>query len=774
MSDTSLQQEYRLAEKALATGLGRIHLAGVCGIGMAGLAVLLKDRGYEVDGCDTESAALGAWLEAKGISVASGHDAAHLGSDLKMLIRTPAVPESHPEIQAASDSGLPVLRRGVVLPRLLTDTTSIAVCGTHGKTSTATFIAQLLRACGVDTSYCIGGDIESLGGCAGVGTDPMLVVEADESDGTLQFYRPTIGLITNVEYDHMEHFADEAAFTSCFEQFAAQCVERLVVCGDDERALMMGARAQAVTTYGIAPESDYRACDVEWSADGVRFALHIRGTCVGGAQVNLLGMHNVRNLLGAITVLVESGVEPAVVLQHLASVALPKRRLETVVRSDVHVISDYAHHPTEIAAVMTVLTSLPASRRIVVYQPHRYTRTLALGDQFPPAFEGADEVILIPVYPASEAPIVGGTIWDLYERFRTQSELDVTVADSLEHAWSYLRHHLKSGDLLAVLGAGDVECIATWAKDSLQAGVSGLDDTHTAISRLCEREWSESDLRRDHVLGTKTGLHLGGRADLVADMRSEEELVTLLTIAASERIPVTVIGAGRNSLVHDFGVRGIVVRLSGDAFAGLRVDGDTVVAGAGVPLNRLASLVDEGKTGLVFLEAIPGTVGGATRMNAGAYGAEMVDFVEWVRVIDYRGRVTTIVKADLGFRYRCCAAVLDTIVIEVGLTVPDGDLAEAKVQGAMIAEQRAWQSKLRSVGSVFKNPPDDHAGRLIEAAGLKGFRIGGACFAIEHANFINADKGARSADVQALIRHAQVAVREQFGIELEMEVIRYG
>lgn len=401
-------------------------MLGIGGIGMAGLAFLLKERGHEVSGCDAQNNRQTAWLREKGICVLNGHDPAHL-DQVDWVIRTTAVPDDHPEVAAAS---VPVSRRGEVLPALLEDRFTIAVSGTHGKTTTTAMIAQILQ-CG----YCIGGEVQGFDGTARDGD--VMAVEADESDGTVANYHPDIAVITNIEYDHMEHHENIDSFESCFRKLIAQTKEKVVFCGEDAAAVRLCRHEAKAVAYG------FKISDVEF-------------------QVALPGRHNRLNALAAAEVCKrwKTRAEMATALAALLPV---KRRFEVVCQGDYTVISDYAHHPTEIRAlIQTAIDELAPKRLLAVFQPHRYTRTRALLKDFPPAFEGLDRLWLVPVYAASEKPLAGGTSRDLFQSFPGQWESRLTLCETLEESWQRINRELRKGDVLLMIGAGDVEQMAEW------------------------------------------------------------------------------------------------------------------------------------------------------------------------------------------------------------------------------------------------------------------------------------------------------------------------
>jgi UDP-N-acetylmuramate--alanine ligase len=447
-------------------GCGHVHLLGIGGFGMAGLAVHLRARGMTVSGCELTPGRISEWVAARNIPVATGHNPAHLASGVDWLVRSTAVADDNTEVCEARERGIPVFHRGFVLPALLEGRTSIAVSGTHGKTTTSAMIAHILASAGLEPGYCIGGEVDSLGGVAVPGAGSILVAEADESDGTVTLYEPDIAVITNIEYDHMEHFETEETLFRCFDVFARSARKRLVYCADDFRAARIGSQVPGAVSYGFSDGADVRGTPVETAAGSSRFRVDIKERESVELCLPVGGEHNALNALGACAVAIEHGVEPGRVAVACATFRPVRRRYETITERDgIVVISDYAHHPTEIKALVATALRQPRKRLRVVFQPHRFSRTKALGPDFPSAFQGVDEVVLVPVYAASESPLPGGTSDDLLALFKEYGNTSVRLLASLDAAWEYLRATLLPGDLLLIVGAGDVEHLAYRAKD---------------------------------------------------------------------------------------------------------------------------------------------------------------------------------------------------------------------------------------------------------------------------------------------------------------------
>jgi UDP-N-acetylmuramate--alanine ligase len=451
------------AREALAKPVSCVHMTGIGGVGMAGLALLLAKTGREVSGCDVSGNTLTRWLEGEGITCRIGHDPAHLDAMRPdFIVRSPAVSRDEPELREAIARGLPVMNRGAVLSAWLRERRTAAVAGTHGKTTTASMLAWILEVAGMQPSFCIGGVGPNLGAVAKLGHGPHTVVEADESDGTLALYHPEIAVVTSMDWDHVDFYRDEESQRAVYLQFAAQSAH--VVLPVEERVELDGV---GLDTFGFAPEAGVRADAVELSAEGSRFDLLLDGRRAGTMELGVSGAHNIRNALAAIAAARMWNAPLEAVAEALRTFRLPARRFELVsCCNGVCVAGDYAHHPVEIDALLAQARLLEPRRILAVFQPHRYSRTLAFKKEFARSLATLDAVALAPVYAASEPPVEGGHAKDLFAVMRTDMGERVKLATSLEDAWSRVRHEARAGDLLLVIGAGDVENIVAWAREA--------------------------------------------------------------------------------------------------------------------------------------------------------------------------------------------------------------------------------------------------------------------------------------------------------------------
>jgi UDP-N-acetylmuramate--alanine ligase len=455
--------------KALGTDIGTIHFVGIGGIGMSGIAEVMHQLGYKVQGSDIAENYVVDKLRKKGIPVSIGHDAGNLG-DAAVIVCSTAIKENNPEIAAAVERRLPRVRRAEMLAELMRMQKTIAVAGTHGKTTTTSMIACLLDAGGIDPTVINGGIINRYGSNARLGKSDWMVVEADESDGSFLRLDGTIAVVTNVDPEHLEHYGDFDRAKDAFVEFIENVpfYGLAVMCIDDPdvQGLIGRIRDRRIVTYGFSALADLRADNVEVVDGGSQFdavILERDGSrrSIEGIRMPMPGRHNVLNALAAIAVGIELGMDDAAIARGFEKFDGVKRRFTRV--GDVEgavVIDDYAHHPVEIRAVLSAARESAQGRVIAVVQPHRYTRLQALMDDFQNAFNDADIVMVAPVYPAGEEPIEGVDSAALAEGLRVHGHRMVKLVESADDLASSLRDIAADGDMILCLGAGD---ITKWA-----------------------------------------------------------------------------------------------------------------------------------------------------------------------------------------------------------------------------------------------------------------------------------------------------------------------
>jgi len=449
--------------------LGPVHFIGIGGIGMSGIAEIMLHSGYTVQGSDARASANTERLQKLGAKIFIGHEAAHV-EGASAIVYSTAVKADNVEMAAGRERRLPLVRRAEMLAELMRLKNSIAVGGTHGKTTTTSLVACLLDAGGLDPTVVNGGIIDAYGTNAKVGEGDWIVVEADESDGTFLRLRSTVAVVTNIDPEHLDHYGDFDAVKKAFLDF----VENIpfygfaAVCTDHPEVRAMASRVanRRLVTYGTNPQAEVRATRMAMGPEGADFDVLItplNGGAVGieNLRMPMAGEHNVLNALAAIAVARELGVSDLDIAKGLKSFGGVRRRFTTTgTVNGVRIVDDYGHHPVEIAAVLKAARAVSAGRVIAVVQPHRYSRLRDLFDEFCGAFNDADVVLVANVYPAGEAPLEGFDRDALVEGLRRWGHRRVMALDAPADLAGLVAEETKDGDLVLLLGAGD---ITAWA-----------------------------------------------------------------------------------------------------------------------------------------------------------------------------------------------------------------------------------------------------------------------------------------------------------------------
>lgn len=460
--------------------IGTIHIVGIGGIGMSGIAEVLASWGHAVQGSDARDGANLARLREKGIATFIGHDPSHVAGCGIVLISS-AVKDTNPEVEAARAAGIPVVRRAEMLAELTRIAPTVAIGGTHGKTTTTSMVATLLDAAGLDPTVINGGIINAYGTNARVGTGGWMVVEADESDGTFTRLRPKVAVVTNMDPEHLDFYGTAEAMEAAFETFvhSVPFYGFAVLCTDHPgvQGLVSRIHDRRVITYGFNPQADARAVELDAGPDGSRFAVEMRarGTSaahrIEGLHLPMPGLHNVANAVAAIAVARELGASDDQIRAGLTAFEGVKRRFTTVGQfNGVRIIDDYGHHPVEIAAVLKAARQVCGGRVVAVVQPHRYSRLASLFEDFCRCLTDADTVAIADVYAAGEAPLEGIDADALVRGARAHGHRRVLKLDGPDALPAFFQAETAPGDLFVCLGAGD---ITAWAA-SLQARLEAL------------------------------------------------------------------------------------------------------------------------------------------------------------------------------------------------------------------------------------------------------------------------------------------------------------
>ena len=443
-----------------------IHLVGIGGIGMSGIAELLLNLGYTVSGSDTKETEVTEHISDLGGTVFQGHDPRYIGG-ADVVVFSSAVREDNPEIVEARKRAIPVIPRAEMLAELMRLKYGIAVAGAHGKTTATSMIASILTKGGLDPTVVIGGRLNIWGGSnARLGKSDFLVAEADESDGSFLALSPSIAVVTNVDREHIDFYRDMNSLRSTFVDFINKIpfYGRAILCLDDKEVQGLLPRLKkSYLTYGLNPQSDIRASDISKQGLTTRFMVSSQDDMVGQVTIGTPGDHNVLNALAAVGVGMELDIDFDRIREGLRDLGGLKRRFEIVGEGNgILIVDDYGHHPTEIVKTIgAAKESWPDRRLIVVFQPHRYSRTKDLYDTFVASFNQADVLIITPLYGAGEEPLPGIHSELLSRGIRDHGHRAVTLCDSKEDAASVLMDEMKPGDVVLTLGAGDIHLVGT-------------------------------------------------------------------------------------------------------------------------------------------------------------------------------------------------------------------------------------------------------------------------------------------------------------------------
>jgi len=457
----------------MPTDIGTIHFVGIGGIGMSGIAEVMHNLGYSVQGSDIAESASVERLRTRGIKVLIGHDAANLG-EAAVVVTSTAVKRDNPEVAAALEARIPVVRRAEMLAELMRLKRTVAVAGTHGKTTTTSMVAALLDAGGVDPTVINGGIIESYGSNARLGDSEWMVVEADESDGSFLRLDGTIAVVTNIDPEHLDHYGSFDAVKEAFVEFIENVpfYGAAVLCVDhpEVQKVIARVRDRRVITYGFSAQADWSAEDIrprDFEAGGGNLfdAIHTdrdgKRRRIADIALPMPGRHNVQNALAAIAVAVELGCDDNTIRAGFARFGGVRRRFTRVGEvGGATVIDDYAHHPVEIRAVLAAARESARGRVIAVAQPHRYTRLRDLMGEFQGCFNDADIVMIAPVYPAGEAPIAGTDAAALVKGLKDRGHRSASEIEGPADLAVRLAEIVAPGDIVVCLGAGD---ITKWA-----------------------------------------------------------------------------------------------------------------------------------------------------------------------------------------------------------------------------------------------------------------------------------------------------------------------
>jgi len=739
----------------------RVHLIGVAGSGMSGIAGLLLALGHEVSGSDRANTIEVERLVKKGLQFRIPHDAEEV-RNAELVVYSSAIKPGNVAYDAARQLGLPMVRRADALAAIMNAKKGVIVCGMHGKTTTSSMAAHVLRSGGLRPSHYVGAEIPILGANARWDSEgEFFVAEGDESDGTLINYHPEHAIVLNIEPEHLDFYKDLAAIDAVYAKLVSQTRGKVVYCGDDEGASRVCASHPGAISYGAAPGNAYRLQDLEAANFRSRFSVWKGPERLGEIHLGIPGAHNATNALAVVALASEIGVPFEKIAAALESFRGAKRRFEIRYESAANmVVDDYGHHPTEIAATIATARTGPWKRAIVMFQPHRYTRTLALKEEFGRAFDQADAVFVADVYPASEKPIPGVSGQTIVDAIVAHGHPRAGFQPDIRKIHQNAASMLQEGDLVLSLGAGNIH----------EAGAR-------LVSDLAQRDrllqvMGPGVMRLYEPLSRHTTMRVGGPAQFWAEPETEEGFADLVRFCFDENIPFMVMGRGSNLLVRDGGIPGVVAHLVRGEFVRHDIRGNEITAGVGLKLKQLTAIAQKaGLGGFEWMEGIPGNLGGSLRMNAGAMGSQTFEQVVKVRFCDQDGNIFSRTPAEMEIHYRDVPTLRQNYALSATL---QGESAGEEEIAARLDDserkRRESQPVAASAGCIFKNPGEVPAGKLIDELGFKNFVVGRARVSEVHGNFIVNDGGATAEEILTLIEEIKAAAARERGIELETEV----
>jgi UDP-N-acetylmuramate--alanine ligase len=719
----------------------KVFLFGAGGMGMAPLGIYLANMGFSVEAYDDFfREPLRSQLEESGVQILN-EPVPLKRPDL--IIRSSAVSEDDPRLLPFRKLDLPIYRRGQFVSRFCRSKQVVAVVGSHGKTTTSGMLVWALDQVGFSFSYMVGGRFQD--DLLPIGSfdehSPWLVLEIDESDGTINEFEPHITLALNCDWDHVDQYTSPEHLKETFHELFKRTKSKVMVPSAGELS--------------------------DWAEQIIPGSYHTFNSPSEPADFMMANQEAV----------ISAGHAIGVDLSKLDFSKFPgmERRQSLLFESEkLTILEDYAHHPVEIRALLSSRRrQLPDHWMHVLFQPHRFTRTKALAASFAEELSEVDDLQFMPTYGAFEKYDASGgsesLIGNLPPRLRKNANVHENFLEFYRN-YSDAETASKSTQMLFV-GAGSID---RWAHGMAAMSQAGGNKLEAFCHYLKNRLSSPCNLREHEALGSKTTMGVGGDARWYAEPQNLVDLRTLIEACNLLSVPRVMLGRGSNLIVPDDGYNGLVIRMKGPFWSDVthRSD-DSMIVGAGARLKEICLQACKNELrGFEFLEGIPGTLGGALRMNAGAMGWEIFDLVEWVSFLLPDGSIREIPGSELDVGYRNCRDAEDGIALRAKL-LGEGrsdHRAIRKTIEKMARRRRSSQPREASAGCIFRNPEEASAGWLIDQSGLKGESVGGARISKIHGNFIVNEGGATAEDVISLMKKVKRKVRDEQGIEMEPEV----
>jgi UDP-N-acetylenolpyruvoylglucosamine reductase len=718
----------------------KVLLLGAGGMGMAPLALYLRGAGVRVEAFDHKfREPLRTELENAGVKILHEPEAI-LTPDC--VVRSSAIPADDPMVSEWVNADVPVYKRGEFLSSLFSRKRVIAVVGSHGKTSVAGRIAWALERLNFPCSYLVGAQfIDSILPSGKFQKSPWVLLEVDESDGTIDGFSPNITVALNCDWDHVDRYENKESFLHTLKSLFER-TKNHIICQDCAPLNSIAQNFSDKQTVFFSPASI--AHDFTEANERA-----------------------VRSVIGVLNLSVQD-------LDFEEFPGIQRRQATLFDDGNRWVVEDYAHHPTEIRSFLDLRRKMEPSRSMkVIFQPHRYSRTESLAAGFAEELAHADQLFLLPTYSAFEKFDQRGSVEALTGYLPPRLRGSTKIYDDFgDLRRSLHRKNIeKLKDQVLFVGAGDIE---HWAH-AFSAWEHSGEDKHKAFGLYLENRLSTGTILNGyHPLGSMTTMGVGGNARWYAEPANAEDLRSLVEACKLFELPRSMMGRGSNLIVPDDGFGGLVLRLRGKFWNTIELRSEnSLVVGAGAKLNDICKFAcGQGLQGFEFLEGIPGTLGGALRMNAGAMGWETFDLVDWVSFLLPNGKIQEIPGSELEVGYRYCKEAYEGIALRAKLKSEGRAKHQEirKVIDSLAQARRKTQPREASSGCVFRNPNEHSAGWLIDQSGLKGEKVGGATVSDMHANFILNRGDATATEVIKLILKVRERVQKSHGLTLEPEV----
>ncbi len=752
----------------------KVYFLGIGGIGMSALARYFNHLGMTVCGYDKTPTPLTQRLSEEGIKIhytdegaqtIANHD---LNINDTLVVLTPAIPKDFAEWNVLQDHQFTIKKRAEILGLISENYTTIAVAGTHGKTTTSSLVAHLLYHSGKNCLAFLGGIATNYQTNLLLPfnnkTPAICVVEADEYDRSFLKLSPTYSIINSMDPDHLDIYGSEASFHQGFQDFANRLnkdgilfyKQNLPLNFNDGKHLSfsISETESDIIAENIRIESGVYIFDYFNCQTGVR---------ISNLESGIPGSHNVENAVAAISAVLAVGLKADEIRDGLKTFQGVKRRFEYILKHPKHIfIDDYAHHPEELRAFISSVRALYPNQKITgAFQPHLFSRTRDFVDGFAESLNLLDEVFLLDIYPARELPIEGITSEIIFNKLHNKKSIcSKEMLAKLVTA--------SNPEVMVSLGAGDIDALVLPIKNELLR--INASEYASELGDILE-----GSVHTQEPMMKYTWLKIGGPADILVKPKNQNDIILTAAFAEKYLIPLFILGNGSNLLVSDAGIRGIVLAM-GEAETIFSQEGNlfTVSASYSLPKFVLESL-KLGYEGLEATAGVPATIGGATRMNAGAYGTEVFDCIQKVKFIRH-GKVQEKLKNEIQHSYRHTEFAND-IILETTFELKQAEDIEAvSLKRKTLLEKRKDAQPLDkpNTGSVFKNPLPQYAGKLIEDAGLKGYIHGQVQVSPKHANFIVNNGGATAQEFMELVSFIIETIETKFNVRLHTEVMQVG